>query len=963
MSPHKLVVRRTGNNDDDCYDRNLIDLSAAFSGFFWHVGNSPQGVTAETYVISDSTSASVLTTAEHYVTSGGKWGPQGTFGTSGGTVTWSIAGAGWINSSADASWFSGSTVNFSSFLSFDYTAVLSQAFAAWSAVANITFVQVADGGGNMGAGATAYIRIGAGFVDGHPASGSILASAFYPFSAGHAELYANSGDIIFDSGEGSFWTASSFLAVATHEIGHALGLGHTLVSGSLMEPYYNPSITTPQTDDIAGIQAIYGPSGQIAGFVSIADAQIIEGNNGTKVLVFTLTRTGGVAAFNVNYVTADGSAFAASDYESASGTISFGAGTTSATLSIVVYGDTSFEADETFAVNLLGATNGATISDASAVGTILNDDVPAAGSVSINDIQISEGDSGTKIASFTLTRVGGTAAFDVNYATANGSASAPGDYVDASGTISFGAGASSKTLSIVINGDSSVENDETFLVNLAAATNGATISDATGIGTILNDDNAGSVSINDVQILEGNAGSSVAIFTLARVGGSSPFDINYATVNGSGTAPADYLATSGTVRFDANVDTRTIAVAINGDLSVEPNQTFLVNLTGATNGAIIADPTGVGTILNDDAFTINGTAGDDVIDTIQTVAGQPFASAERDVISGFGGNDALSGGAGDDDLNGGDGNDYLVGDAGDDFLIGGAGTDRAGFAGLFKQYVVSQTNVSGLEDHDKLVSVEILQFGDGRMVYDPKDAVAVVYRMYDSAFGRAPESSGLNGWTASLQKGLAVADMATAFAASSEFVATYGALSDQQFVEQLYRNVLDREGDAAGIDGWTSALTAHAMNRGQVLAGFSESSEHVQNLAPAVAAGIWDLDETAASLTRLYDAALNRLPDAGSLITWKSYVDNGMSLSTVADAFVASVEFQSKYGSLSNRGFVEQLYHNVLGRGGDDAGIAGWTAFLDGGKMDRGDVLLGFSESTEHQVTTAGIIDRGIWFI
>ena len=412
----------------------------------------------------------------------------------------------------------------------------------------------------MGTGATAYIRIGAGFVDGRPALGSsILASAFYPFSAGHAEVYANSGDIIFDSGEGSFWTASSFLAVATHEIGHALGLAHTSVSGSLMEPYYNPSITTPQADDIAGIQAIYGPSGQIAGFVSIVDAQIAEGNNGTKVLVFTLTRTGGTAAFTVNYSTADGSAFAASDYVSASGTVSFGAGANSATLSVVVYGDTSFEADETFAVNLLGATNGATISDASAVGTILNDDSPVAGSLSINDIQISEGDSGTKIASFTLTRVGGTAAFDVNYATANGSASAPSDYVAASGTISFGAGVNSKTLSIIVNGDSSVESDDTFRVNLSGATNGATISDATGIGTILNDDNAGSVSINDVQIVEGNAATSVAIFTLTRVGGSSPFDINYATANGSGTAPADYLATSGSLRFDANVDTRTIS--------------------------------------------------------------------------------------------------------------------------------------------------------------------------------------------------------------------------------------------------------------------------------------------------------------------------------------------------------------------------------------------------------------------
>lgn len=1175
----------TGVVDDDRSD--LDDWTSYHSALSWGAANPPWRVSGEITYAAD-TSAAGVTTAEHYVTTGGKWGAQSAFGTSGGTVTWSIAGAGWTNASSDSSWFSGTTVGFSSFLSFDYTSVLAQAFAAWSAVANISFVPVSDGGGNMGAGATAYIRIGAGFIDGNPVSGSsILASAFYPFSAGHAENYPNSGDIIFDSAEGSFWTASSFLAVATHEIGHALGLGHTSVSGSLMQPFYNASITAPQADDIAGIRAIYGPSGQIAGSVSIADAQIVEGNTGVKTLVFTLTRTGGSAAFSVNYSTADGSALSPGDYVSESGTVNFGADVNSATVSIVVNGDASFEADETFLINLFGATNGAVISNSTAVGTIFNDDSPVAGSVSINDVQITEGNGGTKFAFFTLTRVGGTAAFDVNYATADASASAPGDYLSSSGKVSFGSGVNSQTLAITINGDANFENDETFLVNLAGATNGATISDSagvgtilnddqagavsigdvqifegddgtsvaiftltriggaspfdvtyvtangsgtalidyvaasgtvkfdanettrtvavtingdrnveadetffvnltgatngatisdatalgtilnddkagsvsigdvqifegdsganvaiftlsriggsapfdvtyvtangsgsapadyvatsgtvkfgadettrtvtvtinsdrsvepdetflvnltgatdgatisdsTGVGTILNDDIAGSVSINDVQVFEGNSGTSVAVFTVTRVGGSAPFDINYATASGSGTAAADYLAASGTMKFDADVFTRSIAVTINGELSVEPDETFFINLTGATNGATIADPTGAGTILNDDAYVINGTAGDDLIDATHSVPGQLLPSAEKDIINGFGGKDILAGGAGADELNGGDGNDYLVGGAGNDRLSGGAGTDTAGFTGLFKQYSVSQSSVGGFEGNDTLDSVEILQFGDGRMVYDVNDAAAVVYRMYDSAFGRAPESSGQNSWTTALQEGLSVADMGRAFAASSEFIATYGPLSDQQFVEQLYRNVLDREGDGAGVAGWTNALTTHAMNRGQVLAGFSESTEHVLKLAPIVSAGIWDLNETAASLARWYDAALDRLPDAGSLLLWKSYVDNGMSLSAVADSFVVSVEFQTKYGNLSNRGFVEQLYRNVLNRAGDDAGIADWTTALNDGQMDRGDVLLGFSESPEHQTNTAGIIDRGIWFV
>ena len=270
---------------------------------------------------------------------------------------------------------------------------------------------------------------------------------------------------------------------------------------------------------------------------------------------------------------------------------------------------------------------------------------------------------------------------------------------------------------------------------------------------------------------------------------------------------------------------------------------------------------------------------------------------------------------------------------------------------------------TGRKGFDQLTNIEIIQFADGRMVYDQGDAAAIAYRMYDSAFGRAPDSSGLNYWTAALQKGLNAADMASAFAGSQEFVATYGPLDNQHFVEQLYLNVLDRAGDGGGITYWTNLLDTHTQNRGQVLAGFSESTEHVQKLAPVVSAGIWDVNETAASVARLYDATFNRLPDGNGLLYWKDAVDHGTSLSTVAEAFASSSEFQSTYGNLSNQGFVDQIYHNVLHRAGDPGGVAFWTTALASGQTDRGEVLLGFSESTEHQVNTVGIIDHGILIV
>jgi hypothetical protein len=236
---------------------------------------------------------------------------------------------------------------------------------------------------------------------------------------------------------------------------------------------------------------------------------------------------------------------------------------------------------------------------------------PVVGNISVNDVTITEGDSGTKVATFTVTRTGGTAAFDLTYATADGTATAGSDYVaQPTGTVSFAAGDLTKTISVTINGDTTVEPDETFFVNLLSASNGGTIVDAQGLGTISNDDAAGGVgniSINDVTITEGNSGTKVATFTVSHTG-SAAFSVNYATANSTATAgtsgAADYVATSGTLNFAAGTSTQTVSVTIRGDTIYEPNETFFVNLTGATNGGTITKSAGLGTIVNDDAAPV-----------------------------------------------------------------------------------------------------------------------------------------------------------------------------------------------------------------------------------------------------------------------------------------------------------------------------------------------------------------------
>ncbi len=236
--------------------------------------------------------------------------------------------------------------------------------------------------------------------------------------------------------------------------------------------------------------------------LSINDVSQLELAAGTSVFAFTVTLAAPSAqTVTVNFATADGTALAASDYQAQTGVLTFVPTDVSETVNVLVNGDTTAEPDETFFVNLSGATNATISSDSSpgagsqGVGTIRNDDGPlpvAASTFSISDVSRAEGNSGsapTTPFTFTVTLAQPlTAVATVNYATADGTASVVSDYAFTSGNLSFPPGETAKTITVNVVGDTTTETNETFFVNLSGPSANATIADNQGLGTITNDD-------------------------------------------------------------------------------------------------------------------------------------------------------------------------------------------------------------------------------------------------------------------------------------------------------------------------------------------------------------------------------------------------------------------------------------------------------------------------------------------
>ncbi len=342
---------------------------------------------------------------------------------------------------------------------------------------------------------------------------------------------------------------------------------------------------------LAALALLAPAAAHAAPTLSVDDVTVTEGDSGQKNATFTVTTSETSSnPITVNYATADGTARQPADYSQTSGLLTILPGATSNTVLVPVKGDTLDEVDETYDLNLSSAS-GATISDSRGIGTITDDDPSP--TLSVTNASRTE-TNGAMNFTVRLSKASGRDV-SVKYATADGSARAPGDYAAATGTVTIPAGSTSRTAAVQIREDSLDEPSETFTLNLSDPS-AASISDGQGRGTIADDDAAPRLSIRNTGVREGQvAGLLVA---LSRPSGRT-ITVRFATEQGTARAGSDFATTSGTLTIPAGAGSGAVFVRTLQDRRDEPNETFVVRLSRASNAGI-SDSSGAATILDDD---------------------------------------------------------------------------------------------------------------------------------------------------------------------------------------------------------------------------------------------------------------------------------------------------------------------------------------------------------------------------
>ncbi len=348
------------------------------------------------------------------------------------------------------------------------------------------------------------------------------------------------------------------------------------------------------------------PRTLLAADLSINNVSVVEPSSGNTNAVFTVTLSEASSQpVTVNYNTTDGVAVAGADYTAESGTLTFAPGTTSQTVSIPVLGGETVPANDTFSVNLSNPT-GAAIAPNGGVGT---GTILSASALSINDVTVVEGTSGTTNAVFTVTLDPPNIEepVTVDYSTQDGTAKAGVDYEAVSGTLTFAPDQTSQNILVPIINGTTYKPTEMFSVNLSNATN-AIIEKGQGTGTIVDSNTPGSMQFSSANYNVAPSDGTATITVTRTSGTASDVGISYATSGGTAVAGVDYTPVSGTLDFAANQTSKTFTIPILSNLLLGGSKTVGLTLTQPTGGGTLgSQSTATLTISDPNTLVVSNT--------------------------------------------------------------------------------------------------------------------------------------------------------------------------------------------------------------------------------------------------------------------------------------------------------------------------------------------------------------------
>lgn len=411
------------------------------------------------------------------------------------------------------------------------------------------------------------------------------------------------GTLRFESGE----TQKTIVIPLTND---SFAEGSETFSATLSGPSFGASLGSPSTtvitindDDGEGSTVQFNPTAYTANETT--------GSSSTVTLSITATRFGDPATLiTVTYATANGSAAAGSDYQAASGSVTFGPAEIQKMISVNVLDDALVENPENFFVNLTGAS-GASVSGSPATITIADDDSPTASiGFSASSYNV---DEGAGFVTLNVTRSGGRAfTATVNYQTTDGTAKAGVNYVASNGNVTFAPGETSKTIQIPIIDDANPSSTLQFTVKLTDANGTGFVGaqDTATVNILDNDANIFRFETGSYTVNEGAGSVTLKVLAIRAGDATQQITVDYVTTDGSAAEGSKYVRTAGRLTFGANVTSQIITIPIIDDGVIQGTTNFNVLLSnprpptseGGNNASKLGNPSAATvSIIDNDA--------------------------------------------------------------------------------------------------------------------------------------------------------------------------------------------------------------------------------------------------------------------------------------------------------------------------------------------------------------------------